>query len=63
MQLYSALASAITVASFLIFIGIVAWAWSARRRDAFASAANAPFALPEEEAVQAGADRFEERAR
>jgi len=61
MQLYSALASAITVASFLIFIGIVAWAWSARRRDAFASAANAPFALPEE-AFEAGGDGFEERA-
>ncbi|HSU45077.1 MAG TPA: CcoQ/FixQ family Cbb3-type cytochrome c oxidase assembly chaperone [Casimicrobiaceae bacterium] len=62
MQLYSALASAITVLSFLIFIGIAAWAWSARRRDAFASAANAPFALPEE-SVEGGANESAERAR
>lgn len=59
MQLYSALASAITVVSFLIFIGIVAWAWSGRRRDAFASAANAPFALPEEP-IEARGDRSKE---
>ena len=48
MELYSALSSAITVLSFCIFVGIVAWAWSGRRREAFAHAANAPFALPEE---------------
>jgi cytochrome c oxidase cbb3-type subunit 4 len=48
MELYSALSSAITVLSLCIFIGIVAWAWSGRRREAFANAANAPFALPEE---------------
>jgi cbb3-type cytochrome oxidase subunit 3 len=62
MQLYSALASAITVLSFLIFIGIATWAWSARRHDAFASAANAPFALPED-AVADAADDSGERAR
>jgi cytochrome c oxidase cbb3-type subunit 4 len=50
MQLYSALSSIFTVVSFVIFIGIVAWAWSARRHDAFARAANEPFALPDEPA-------------
>ena len=62
MQLYTALASAITVLSFLIVIGIATWAWSARRHDAFASAANAPFALPEE-AVEGAANESGERAR
>jgi len=37
-----------TVVSFLAFIGIVAWAWSGRRRAAFEAAANAPFALPDD---------------
>ena len=48
MELYSTLSSAFTVISFLVFIGIVQWAWSSRRHDAFAEAANAPFALPDE---------------
>jgi cytochrome c oxidase cbb3-type subunit 4 len=39
-----------TVVSFVTFLGIVAWAWSKRRREAFALAANAPFALPDEAA-------------
>ena len=51
MELYSALSSAITVVSFALFIGIVAWAWSGRRRDAFRRAADAPFALADETAV------------
>jgi cytochrome c oxidase cbb3-type subunit 4 len=48
MQLYSTLSSLFTVVSFLIFLGIVGWAWSGRRREAFARAANEPFALPDE---------------
>jgi len=48
MQLYSTLSSLFTVVSFLIFLGIVGWAWSARRREAFTRAANEPFALPDE---------------
>ena len=51
MELYSMLSSAITVVSFVLFIGIVAWAWSGRRRDAFRRAENAPFALPDETAA------------
>jgi len=32
-----------TVASFVVFIGIVAWAWSRRREADFKEAANLPF--------------------
>ena len=46
--LFTTLSSALTVVSFVTFIGIVAWAYSRRRRDAFVDAANAPFALPDE---------------
>ena len=31
-----------TVASFCVFIGIVAWAWSARNRERFDEAARLP---------------------
>ncbi len=48
MELYPLLSSVITVLSFALFVGIVAWACSARRRDAFARAANAPFVLPDD---------------
>jgi cytochrome c oxidase cbb3-type subunit 4 len=48
MELYTTLSSIFTVLSFLLFLGIVAWAWSSRRRAEFAAAENAPFALPDE---------------
>jgi cytochrome c oxidase cbb3-type subunit IV len=32
-----------TVASFIVFIGIVVWAWSRRRDEDFKQAANLPF--------------------
>ena len=48
MELYSMLSSATTLVSFVLFVGIVGWAWSARRREAFRDAADAPFALPDE---------------
>jgi cytochrome c oxidase cbb3-type subunit 4 len=35
--------SAVTVVSLLIFLGIVAWAWSKRNRAEFEDAANLPF--------------------
>jgi cytochrome c oxidase cbb3-type subunit 4 len=53
MELYSTLSSIFTVVSFVLFIGIVWWAWSGRRRVAFAEAANAPFALPDEAVASA----------
>jgi cytochrome c oxidase cbb3-type subunit IV len=36
--------SGVTVVSFLVFLGIMAWAWSAGRRPAFDAAAQLPFA-------------------
>jgi cytochrome c oxidase cbb3-type subunit IV len=48
MEIYSILASACTVISFLVFIGIVAWAYSSRRKQGFRAAAREPFALPDE---------------
>jgi cbb3-type cytochrome oxidase subunit 3 len=48
MAIYSILASAFTVISFAVFIGIVLWACSDRRRQAFAEAANLPFAIPDD---------------
>jgi cytochrome c oxidase cbb3-type subunit 4 len=45
---YSIVSIATTVLSFVAFLGIVAWAYSHRRKAAFDEAANAPFALPDE---------------
>ena len=36
--------SVMTLISLLVFLGIVVWAWKGRRRDAFDSAAQLPFA-------------------
>jgi cytochrome c oxidase cbb3-type subunit 4 len=48
METYALFSSVITTLSFVLFIGIVAWAWSGRRRETFARAANEPFALPDD---------------
>jgi cytochrome c oxidase cbb3-type subunit IV len=48
MNIYSIVSIATTVLTFLAFLGIVAWAYSGRRRCAFEEAANAPFALPDD---------------
>ena len=48
MNVYSMMSIATTVLAFAAFLGIVAWAWSRRRAAAFAEAANAPFALPDD---------------
>ena len=37
------LRSIVTVLSFVLFIGIVVWAWSARNRERFDEAAHLPF--------------------
>jgi cytochrome c oxidase cbb3-type subunit 4 len=50
MELYSTLASICTVLSFLVFVGIIAWAYSSRRKQPFEAAAQEPFALPDESA-------------
>jgi cytochrome c oxidase cbb3-type subunit 4 len=51
------LGSATTVLSFAAFVGIVVWAYSKRRREAFEQAANAPFALPDDAAAPDNAER------
>jgi cytochrome c oxidase cbb3-type subunit 4 len=33
----------VTLASLLLFVGIVAWTWRPKRRDAFREAAQLPF--------------------
>ena len=33
----------VTVLSFAVFLGIIAWAWSSRQQSRFAEAANLPF--------------------
>jgi len=48
MQIYSILGSVFTVISFAVFVGILAWAFSSRRKQAFDQAAMEPFALPDE---------------
>jgi cytochrome c oxidase cbb3-type subunit IV len=65
MNIYSLASIVTTVLSFLAFIGIVAWAWSSRRREAFDEAANAPFALPDDGAgsdVTANQQRAQRRS-
>jgi cytochrome c oxidase cbb3-type subunit 4 len=62
MEIYTTLSSVFTVLSFLLFLGIVWWAWSGRRRAEFAAAANAPFALPDEAQRPMASDRAGEPA-
>ena len=38
------LRSLVTLVSFLVFLGILVWTWSARRRTDFETAAQLPFA-------------------
>ena len=58
MNVYSILGIATTVLAFVAFLGIVAWAYGSGRRQAFDEAANAPFALPDEnEKPSTGSDQ------
>jgi cytochrome c oxidase cbb3-type subunit 4 len=56
MNIYSIVGSVTTVLTFLSFLGIVAWAYSSRRRVAFEEAANAPFALPDDDGASIGTE-------
>jgi cytochrome c oxidase cbb3-type subunit 4 len=49
MELSTLLSAIVTVVSFVTFIGIVLWAYSRKRKSAFDEAANAPFALPDDD--------------
>jgi cytochrome c oxidase cbb3-type subunit IV len=48
MNVYTMISIATTVLSFVLFLGIVAWAYGKGRRRSFDEAANAPFALPDD---------------
>jgi cytochrome c oxidase cbb3-type subunit 4 len=48
------LRSAVTVVSLLVFVGIVVWTWSSRRRDGFDAAARLPFAEAADRGEDAG---------
>jgi cytochrome c oxidase cbb3-type subunit 4 len=52
MNVFSVIASTTTVLSFVAFIGILVWACSRRNTTRFDEAAQAPFALPDEPAVE-----------
>jgi cytochrome c oxidase cbb3-type subunit 4 len=54
---FTVLGSATTVLAFVAFLGVVAWAYSKRRRAAFEEAANAPFALPDDAAAPDSVER------
>jgi len=56
MNIYSLVSIVTTVLTFLFFIGIVVWAYGRGRRGAFAEAANAPFAVPDETDPVSGVD-------
>lgn len=43
-----------TVMMLILFIGIVVWAWSGKRKQAFEDAANLPFADDEPHVSQPG---------
>jgi cytochrome c oxidase cbb3-type subunit 4 len=60
MEMYSTLSSIFTVVSFFVFVGVVWWAWSARRKASFDAAAVEPFALPDE--IEHGGPALTERA-
>ena len=60
MNIYTTISVTATVLSFAVFLGIVVWAYSRRRRHAFDEAANAPFALADE--TIAGAQIVPQRA-
>ncbi|MEP7283068.1 MAG: cbb3-type cytochrome c oxidase subunit 3 [Rubrivivax sp.] len=54
------LRSAVTVISLVLFVALVAWTWSRRRRTAFDEAAQLPF-VEEHVAPVAGRPHNEER--
>ncbi|WP_151445643.1 cbb3-type cytochrome oxidase subunit 3 [Lacisediminimonas profundi] len=54
-ELFTDMRSLFTLVSFATFIGIVAWAYSSHRKDAYAEAANLPFADDEQDNNKTGA--------
>jgi cytochrome c oxidase cbb3-type subunit 4 len=48
------LRSVMTLVAFVTFLGIVAWAWSSRRKTDFDEAARLPFDSEDSDLAQAG---------
>jgi cytochrome c oxidase cbb3-type subunit 4 len=48
------LRSVMTVVALVVFLGIIAWAWSSRRKPEFDEAARLPFDDEDSEIAQAG---------
>ncbi len=46
------LRSAVTVCGLLLFLALVVWAWSGRRREAFREAADLPLVGDDERAMR-----------
>ena len=61
MDIATTLSSIGTVVSFVTFVGILVWAFSSRRKRAFDEAANAPFALPDDDDGRIPASARKER--
>jgi cbb3-type cytochrome oxidase subunit 3 len=53
-QIFSVLASVLTIVSFMLFAGIVGWAYGKGRKQAFERAAQEPFVLPDESECSQG---------
>ncbi len=47
---------AYTIVMLIVFIGIVAWAWSAKRKRGFQNAENLPFADEQQDVRASGND-------
>ena len=50
-HIFDSASRVMTVVSFITFAGICAWAWSARKQNDFAQAAQLPFADEEKQDV------------
>ena len=50
-HIFDSASRVMTVVSFITFAGICAWAWSARKQQDFAQAAQLPFADEEKQDV------------
>jgi cytochrome c oxidase cbb3-type subunit 4 len=55
----NALRAAVTVFSFVLFIGIAWWTWSKRQQSQHEAAAQLPFLEEDGESVAAAAARFQ----
>ncbi len=55
------LRSIVTVITFLVFIGIVVWAWSSRNAKSFDEAAQLPFKQDEDSAKELDKEEKNER--